>query len=292
MASIPSTYVNATTTGSGPGRTIERDSEEWRRIAAEVMGAKELTQVKAEPVRFADKSELVEVPCGYCQRLFKYTKHVTYLSKPKFCSPHCKRSDHAVKQGLCPTCEGPVEKTVHNKKFCNKKCFYKWHDLKRRGEKPVTKQKVCDHCKDLFTVKREGGKPQRFCKAHCRIRWWRAQEASTRKLRSRNITCALEGCDNTFDRDTSKRSSQKYCCDACFKEARRRSMRRRRGKPETPNYKKPIICTICGDPFHVRPQNYALACTCDKKECKATRRRLKRLGTRTLSSKSTPQDGV
>jgi hypothetical protein len=287
---IPSTYVNASFTGSGPVREIEKGSPEWKRLAAEIMGDQDLSKKaklkSQQPV--GSWSEVKSCDCRHCKREFKYTKHSTYLTKPVYCSDRCRKAEQAVKDGQCPVCESVVDKTVHNKKFCSKKCFYKWHDTTRRGEKPISRNRICDQCGSLFTVKRVNGKPQRFCKAACRIQWWREKESADRKARAKNRVCALPDCDNTFDRDTSKKSSQKYCGEACFKEARRRAMRKRRGQPVQPDYTTPLTCIICGDNFNVRPQNRKHACVCNKKECKAARRKQKRLENQGLPPVSEP----
>lgn len=126
-------------------------------------------------------------------------------------------------------------------------------------------QPSCKRCKQPFEVLRTAGRPQVFCSPSCRIKWWKSEEARRRRADAKHTLCALPSCSRTFDR--GNKSAQKYCSPSCAKEARK--LKRTASSPDYP----PKTCSICGDLFHVRPQNYHRALVCSSHSCKLARRR-------------------
>ena len=75
---------------------------------------------------------------------------------------------------------------------------------------------ICPQCGRA--VKRPQRHTKRFCSDKCRMAWWNSHQCEVDKRAFYHLTC--QHCGKPFD--SYGNAHRKYCCRACYTEARRK----------------------------------------------------------------------
>ena len=80
----------------------------------------------------------------------------------------------------------------------------------------LTKNQVSAYCRRAGLMQVAGRKPVKFCSDACRIHWWNTHPDAVDKKAFYDFTCAC--CGKPFRAYGNSR--RKYCCHACYVQAR------------------------------------------------------------------------
>ena len=85
--------------------------------------------------------------------------------------------------------------------------------IHRHPEIPNTK--ICQNCGEQMLQTNNNGK-KKFCSDACRMQWWNTHQDDVNKQSFYTLTC--KNCGEVFKSYGNK--NRKYCCRACYVEAR------------------------------------------------------------------------